>query len=62
MTHLTEQQVRSVLVKHGIQIHDDSVLLIDLHQRIANDMVALYLTTHQQPAAPAMPDEQMGMF
>lgn len=62
MTHLTESQVRSVLEKNGYRIHDDSKILIDLHQRIANDMVDLYLATHQQPAAPVMPAEQLGMF
>lgn len=60
--HLSEQQVRSVLEKNGMRIHDDSDILIAHYQRIANDMVALYLSTHQQPAAPVMPAEQPGMF
>lgn len=62
MMHLTESQVRSVLVKHGMDIHGDSKVLIGHFVGIANDMVALYLATHQQPAAPVMPGQQMGMF
>lgn len=60
--HLTEQQVRSVLVKNGMDIHGDSKVVIAHFVGIANDLVALYLATTKQPAAPVMPAEQMGMF